>query len=300
MLAILLTLGAGWGLTQSLSKISVSTGFGPFGLLFWQALIGAVLLGGIAVMRGARVPLTREALGLCILIAFLGTVIPNSIAYAAYRHLPQGVMSIIISTVPMIAFPVALAIRAERFNTVRFGGLVLGLIGIVMIASAPIGGTGGLDAATTGATRLWVMIALLGPLCYALEGNIIGKWGTAGLDPIVLMCGASAVGAAIALPLAIGTGQWIDPVRGYGAPEYALVVSSVIHALMYAGYVWLVGRAGAVFASQTAYLVTGSGVLWAMLLLGERFPPLVWLALAVMFAGIFLVQPRTVSETARA
>ena len=61
---------------------------------------------------------------------------------------------------------------------------------------------------------------------------------------------------------------------------------------MYAGYVWLAARAGAVFATQVAYVVTGSGVLWAMLLLGERFSGWVWAALVVMLLGLFLVQPR--------
>jgi hypothetical protein len=32
-------------------------------------------------------------------------------------------------------------------------------------------------------------------------------------------------------------------------------------------------------------------MIWAMALLGER-PPLVWVALAVMLAGVALVQPR--------
>ena len=63
-------------------------------------------------------------------------------------------------------------------------------------------------------------------------------------------------------------------------------------ALVYAAYVWLAARAGAVFATQTSYFVTGSGVLWAMLLLGERFSAWVWAALVVMLVGLFLVQPR--------
>jgi drug/metabolite transporter (DMT)-like permease len=39
--------------------------------------------------------------------------------------------------------------------------------------------------------------------------------------------------------------------------------------------------------------VTGMGVCWAMALLGERFSPMVWLALVVMLSGVALVQPRT-------
>jgi drug/metabolite transporter (DMT)-like permease len=71
-----------------------------------------------------------------------------------------------------------------------------------------------------------------------------------------------------------------------------------VHALVYAAYVWLAARAGAVFATQTAYFVTGSGVLWAMLLLGERFSAWVWAALVVMLLGLFLVQPRERSRPA--
>ena len=54
----------------------------------------------------------------------------------------------------------------------------------------------------------------------------------------------------------------------------------------------LLRSAGSVFAMQVAYLVTGWAMLWSILFLGERHGPLVWLALLVLFAGLFLVQPR--------
>jgi hypothetical protein len=60
------------------------------------------------------------------------------------------------------------------------------------------------------------------------------------------------------------TGHFIDPRGPWGAPEAAIVLSSLVHAGVYAGYVWMVGRAGAVFAAQVSYLVTPFGVLWAM------------------------------------
>ena len=71
-----------------------------------------------------------------------------------------------------------------------------------------------------------------------------------------------------------------------------MVLSSVIHVIVYAGYVWLVGRSGAVFAGQVSYLVTAFGVLWAMLLLRETYSLWVWGALVCMALGLMLVQPR--------
>ena len=86
--------------------------------------------------------------------------------------------------------------------------------------------------------------------------------------------------------------QFIDPRRAYGAAEWALIWSSIIHAVVYSTYFWLVARAGAVFAAQVSYLVTGFGVVWAMVLLSETYSGWVWLAMLVMFVGLFLVQPR--------
>jgi drug/metabolite transporter (DMT)-like permease len=294
LFVFLLVLGTGWGLTQSLSKIAVSTGHGAFGLIFWQLVIGTVILGAVVAWRGGGVPVNRRTVGFAAMIACLGTLIPNTVSYLAYVHLPAGIMSIIISAVPLLAFPVALALGTEGFSPLRLLGLLCGFAGVVMIALAPLNGVA--EGTSAAVARLWLILALISPLCYAFEGNIVAKWGTAGLDPVAAMFAASAVGVMLSLPLALGSGQWINPLRPYGAAEFALILSSVIHAFMYAGYVWLVGRAGAVFAAQTSYIVTGAGVLWAMALLGERFPALIWLALLVMFAGIFLVQPRTVSS----
>ena len=38
--------------------------------------------------------------------------------------------------------------------------------------------------------------------------------------------------------------------------------------------------------------MTVAGVFWAMVLLGERLPGAIWLSVALMLAGMFLVRPR--------
>lgn len=282
---VLLALGLGWGLTQTLSKIAVSTGHGHFGLLAWQCLIGAAVLGTLLLLRGRRVPVGR-AQGLAwILIALSGTVLPGIAFYQAVAHLPAGIMAILISLIPMIAFPLALAMRMERFSAARLGGLVLGLAGVALVV---LPGTALPDREAAG----WVGVALIAPAFYALEGVGVARWGTAGLDPVATLFGANAVGAALVLPLAWGTGQLIDPRAAWGTAEWAILAVSVLNALIYTGFVWLLRRAGATFATQVSYLITGFGVLWAMALLGERYGWSVWAALAVMLAGLFLVQPR--------
>ncbi len=282
---LLAVLGAGWGVTQPLAKIAVSEGYRPLGLIFWQLAIGAVVLGAVTLARGRRLPLGRAQITLCVVIALVGSVMPNSASYEAARHLPAGLISILLSLVPMMAFPIALALGTDRFSGLRLLGLACGLGGVLLIVAPEA-------SLPERAMVAFIPIALIAPAFYALEGNIVAKWGMAGLDPIQLLFGASVIGAAVAFPLAMASGQWIDPRPPYGAPDLALVLSALVHAVVYSVYVWLVGRAGAVFAAQVSYLVTGFGVLWAMALLGESYSGWIWAALALMFTGLFLVQPR--------
>ncbi|MGR3434081.1 MAG: DMT family transporter [Shimia sp.] len=285
LIGILVATGAGWGLTLPLSKVAVSTGYGHFGLIFWQLALGALLLGAFTLTRGKGLPTDRKSLGLYLMIAFVGTIVPNSASYQALVHLPAGLMSILLSIVPMLAFPVALALGTERFRWTRLLGLACGLVGVLLIV-AP-------DAALPEAAMYaWVPVALIAPLCYAFEGNLVAKIGLGRLDAVQALFGASLIGTVVALPLALGSGQFIDPIRPWGAPEWALVASGAIHAVVYSSYVWMVGRAGPIFSAQVSYLVTGFGVVWALLLFRESYSAWVWTALGVMFVGLFLVQPR--------
>ena len=285
-LLILTALGAGWGATQPLTKIAVSTGYEPWGLIFWQMVIGAGLMAVVSTLRGKQLPITRGALKIFLIIALIGTLIPNTASYRAIAHLPSGVISILLSLVPMMAFPVALALRLEKFRLLRLVGLSFGLVGVLLLvvpeASLP-----------DPSMLLWIPIALIAPACYAVEGNYVARWGTEGLDPIQVLYGASLVGAILVLPLTIASGQYISPLKPWGAPEWALVASSVIHVVVYAGYVWLVRQAGPVFAVQVSYLVTGFGVFWAVTLLNETYSPWIWTALAIILMGVFMVQPRS-------
>ena len=284
-IAMLVAMGLGWGATQPLGKIAVSTGHKQYGLIFWQLVIGVVLLGTILILQRKRIPVTGATLRFALLITVIGTIIPNSTFYYSVVHLPAGIMSILISTVPLMAFPVALMLGMDQFSLGRMAGLACGLIGVALIAlpSASLP-----DAAMAA----YLPIAMIGPLFYAFEGNYVAKFGTAGMDAVQAMCLASIIGAMIMLPVAIASGQWIDPLLPWGRAEAALLAGSVVHNLCYCAYIWLAARAGAVFAAQTSYIVTGTGVIWAMLILGERFSPWVWAALCVMLLGLFLVQPR--------
>lgn len=280
----LVVIGASWGATQPLSKIAVSEGYEPLGILVWQTALIGLALGAVTLLRGRRIPFDPGALRIYAIIAAIGSVLPGITSYSAAVHLPSGVLSILLSSVPMLAFPVALALGLERFRARRLLGLALGLSGVLMLI-LPENGLPG-DVAP-----FWVGVALLSSCLYAMEGNYVARWGLRGMDAFQVLTGASIVGLVACLPLALLSGQafWS---QATGAPDLAILASSLIHAVAYAGYIWLVGLAGSVFAVQVSCLVTLFGVAWAMLFLGENYSGWFWAALATMLGGMALVQPR--------
>ena len=83
----------------------------------------------------------------------------------------------------------------------------------------------------------------------------------------------------------------------FNTAELAIVALSVIHAVAYTSYIWLVGKAGTIFSSQVAYIVTVSAMFLSAIFLGEAYSPYTFVSLALMIAGLMLVQPPTKSKT---
>ncbi|OUS05316.1 hypothetical protein A9Q96_12080 [Rhodobacterales bacterium 52_120_T64] len=283
MYLALIIMGATWGVTPVLIKIAVSAGHHPFGMIVWTNLVSVILSGVVTLAQRRSLPISAPHLKLYLGVSLLGAVIPNVLNFTAAVHLPAGIMSIMIALVPMFAMPIALVMGFEKTSLIRFLGALCGAVAIVLIVGPE---TGLPDSSKVG----FVFVALGASLCYGAEGNFLTWFGMRELNPVQVLFGASLVGLIISVPIAGATGHFI-PLDNLGASEFAIIFASVISWGTYATYIWIIGRAGPVFASQVAYLVTGFGVIWAMLLLGERYSVWVWMAFALMLVGIALVKP---------
>lgn len=284
-----LAIGAVWALTFPLTKMAILGGYRNFGIIFWSALISVAFLGITVFFTTRRLPLTVPDLWRYAFVGLCGTILPSAASFTAAQYLPAGVISVCMSLIPMVALPMAVAFGIDRPTLPRIVGISLGLAGVLLIALPE-------TSLPQPEMAIFIPLALIAVFFYALEGAGLGRIGRGGLDPLQLLLGASILSAVVALPLAFATGTWAVPKMPVDRADGALVLSGVVNVIAYAGYVWLVGRAGAVFAAQVAYIVTGFGVLWSMLLLGEDYSLWVWAAMALIFLGLFLVQPRPGKE----
>lgn len=283
-LACLIISGLVWGLTVPLTKIALSAGHHLLGMIFWQMMLSSVLLGLFLLIKYSTIHTTKSALRYYLIIAVIGTLIPNGFSLLAASKLPAGIMAIVIATVPMASLCVALMARLETFSWARCFGVVLGVCALMLIALPH-------TSLPNPALAPWLLVALIAPVCYAIEGNFVSAKGPLDMSPVVTLFGASVVGTMLLAPVVWFGGYGVSLLQTWDASRWALVGSSVGHVIAYSGYLWLLSRAGAVFTSQIAYVVTLTGVIGAVLILDEHYGPLVWFAVGLMLLGVTLVKP---------
>lgn len=282
---ILLFAGSIWGVTFSLAKFATQDGQHPFTVAMWQAIYGTALLSVYLLLWRRRVPLDRAHLKFYLFCGVFGTALPSVLFFYAATHLPAGVLSIAIATVPLLTFVTALVLRVERFEGTRVAGVVLGITAVAMImlpeSSLPDPGTG-----------LWVVAGVAAAACYAVENMFIALRRPLNTDAVTLLFGMMAASIVLLVPIVIVTGTFSPFAWPPGRAEYSVFSMAAINVVSYSAFVYLVTRAGPVFASQTAYLITLTGVFWGIVIFGENHSPWIWAALVVMMVGLTLVKPR--------
>lgn len=281
--------GVAWGITQPLSRTAMSTGHHPVGVAFLNVLICLALLGLILVLRRKRLPLSRRHLGFYLACGFLGTALPNGLSFEAYAVLPVGIVSMVIACVPMATLLLAWLMQVERPDWRRRAGLGLGLAAMAMLALP--------DSSLPDASKaLWLILPIIVVWSYSAENVYIALSRPPDLDALTLLTGLIAGATILLFPLTVALGAWVDPFQP-GAAELSIAGISLLHIVAYGGFVWLIGRAGPVFASQTGYIVTATGVLGGIAVFGEQHSAWVWVALATLFVGLTLVRPRKAATT---
>ena len=282
---VLLLLGVFWGLSFSLARMSTETGLHPLAINYWTCLISVVMLILYCLIGRQPLPLQKNFILLYIVCGILGSVVPGTLYFYAASHVSAGVLSITIATVPLATFVGAAIFKIEKASLLRVVGVLFG-IGSIALLVLPETGMPDPSAA------LWVLIMVVAATCYAIENLVIAARMPPNVNVFVVVTGMLIAATIMLTPILwiTDTFAWMPwPLDRSG---WAIVLMAGITATAYGGFYYLVVRAGPVFASQTAYVVTLAGVLWGMLIYGEAHSTWVWASLVVMIIALSLVRPR--------
>lgn len=288
----LLAVGIAWGATAPLSKLAVSGGHHPIGIAFWGAVIAAVVLTSALLlkhrpkhwgMKPWNLGIERRHLTFFVIAGILGTVFPDIATYTAYQHLPVGIIVLCYASIPIVTLALSAIFGMEGLTRTRLTGIVLGSVAMVLIAlpntDAPRG------------SWFWVALPILAAISYACENLFISARRPGSLGSLEVMVGLTIAAVILFAPMVFLMDAHID-LTDAGPSEYAIVLLALFHVAAYFGYIWLIEQAGSVFTAQLSYVVTGSGILFGILLYNETYGLSIWLALVLMFIGLTLVRPK--------
>ena len=272
-----------WGATFSLALMATSEGAHPLAISAWQVVVTGFVL--TCVCGYSRVPVFRlRHLRHYALIAIIGITAPNLAYYYAAPHLSAGILSITVSTVPLITYAIMVVLHYESVFVKRIFGIFLGLIAILLLI-LPEQGVNSSDA------NIWILLALSSAVMYSLENVYIGHGVDHRIDIREVLCGSNLVAIVLQFPLAMSLGVAEPPSWMLTTPGLALVGIGIGSSIAYAMFFYTIKASGAVFASQCAYIVTLSGVFWGIILFGEQHNLWVWSSIVVLMIGLVLVTP---------
>lgn len=283
---LLLGLGTMWGASFSMAKIATTAGAHPLGLLLWQAAGGAVIVLSVGVARRRLRGLARRRnLGYFVACCLMTIVVPSGAVYWASPNLPAGVLAMLVATAPLITYGVALLARMESFRPLRVAGVVLGFAAVILIVG-PRGSLPSPDMA------VWIALGMAAPIGYGVSNVYIAYFRPPAADSIALAAGTLVTTAVLVAPVVVATGTAFGVGPPWDAVDVAVLALPTITGLAHIVLFELIRTAGPVFFSLVNYFTTASGVVWGMLLFGERHSPWIWAALALMFGALALVNTR--------
>jgi len=199
-------------------------------------------------------------------------------------HLSAGILAITVSTVPLFTYAIMLLLRFESVVRRRVAGIFLGMIAILLLV-VPDHGFSSDDA------NLWILLVIGCALLYAVENVYIGKGVAPSIDIRELLFGSNLVAALFQVPLAMYLG--VDESWRWLASDAGLAITGIAlgSGFAYAMFFYTIKTAGPVFASQCAYAVTISGVIWGIIVFSEQHSIWIWISVMVMLLGLALVSP---------
>ena len=282
---ILLSIGIAWGLSFSLSVIVAISNSHPLGLVYWQVIISSIILFALLKLKKIKFSTSFPNLIIYLIISLSGVVLPGIVFFIAATKVPAGILSISVSFVPMLTYFFSLFLRVEKFSFIRVLGVLVGLISILFLILPQ-------NSFPENFIIPWILLAMICPFFYTFENLYIELKKPHDMHPVSLSLGASLISMIILTPVILLSDSFTKIVFPFSIIEWSLLALGFISAFAYTFFVYLISKAGAVFAANTGYIVTISGVIWGIILFKETHSLWVWLSLFTMICGLSLVRPK--------
>jgi len=276
-----------WGSTYLAIRIAIET-IPPFTMAAARFLLaGSVLYPWVRLHRRGPAPTAvhwRNTGVLGALLLFVG----NGAVVWAEQSVPSGLVALLVGMLPIWMVLIDwLWGSGPRPGPMLIGGLLWGLFGVALLASA-----GGLGAGSRSA--LPVLVVVVGGISWAV-GSIWAKSIDLPVQPGLATAMEMLAGGALLLLLGASTGELarLDPsaisLRSVGALLYLAVFGSLV---AFSAFVWLMQVSTPARVATYAYVNPVVALLLGWALADEPLTPRTLIAAAVILSAVVLIGTR--------
>lgn len=278
-IAAMLLLTVSWGMNQVAIKVS-NGGYNPMLAVFVRSVGGGLLVylwcrwRGIALFARDGTLWPGVAAGLFFAIEFI-------LIFAGLEYTSAARSSLMVNTMPFWTLVGAHFLLGERVTARKLAGLVLAFAGVILIF--------GDGLSLPGPDAIWGdLLCLLGGAFWAASILVIRatRLSVASAEKTLLY--QLAVSAVVAVPLIPFYGPLLRDVTAAATAALAFQTVFVV-AFTYVLWFWMVRRYPASGLTSFTFLSPAFGVILAWLLLGEPLTTHILGALALIAAGLTLV-----------
>jgi drug/metabolite transporter (DMT)-like permease len=287
--ALLIALSVVWGGSFLFVGVAVKE-LPALTIVASRVVMGAVALLIVLRVMGLHLPRTRQAWAAFLGMSILNNVIPFTLIVWGQSHIASGLASILNATTPLFTVIVAHYLTADEHLTgQKFAGVIVGFIGVAVMI--------GVAAMATWDATILAQLAILGAaLSYGFSGVFRRRFKTMGIPPLATAAGQVTVSSVLLLPVAL----IVDRPWTLAMPSTEAVLSLVALGLVSTAFAYLIffrllARAGATNVGLVTFLIPVSAILLGVLVLGETLAVRHVAGMALIGAGLILIDGRVVS-----
>ncbi len=262
-----------WGSSFLFIRIGVEQ-LTTFQVVFIRTGIAAIGLNIVAFMRGKRLPTDWKGIRDLLILGIVNTVFPFILITWGEKSIESSLAAVLQGTAALFTMVVAHFVFVdERMTPRKVVGLVIGFIGVVILASRS---TDGEIVPTDATLHLLGQLAIVAAsFCYALGGTYSRAAIQNRLEPIIAAAGAMTVTAVIT-----GILTYVSPLLGGPQPtSISDLTPRVLGAIFALGFVntfiayiifySLIPAIGAARTSMVTYVIPAIGLVLGAIFLNE-------------------------------
>lgn len=272
-------------------------GFSPLLLVTMRVLFGVLGLAVLIIVRRLPLPRDPQLIARYALVGLVNTALPFALITWGETRIPSGLASILNGTVPLFTLVIAhFALHDEPMTPMRFVGLVVGFLGVVVL----VGHEAGVGEAAGGALGSgWGQAAVVAAALSYAAGAALSRRYLRGQSPLTLSFMTltfAVLFMALAVLVVDRPMHWPTHPLVWGATLWLGLLGSCAAYLLYYS---LINAWGATRASLVTYVFPVVGLVLGVIVLGERIDWRLLQGTAMVVGGILVVNAQPIVAALR-